>query len=198
MGLKEKRTLVITTVLCAGWFAAAVIMYRTGADGGMLFYGIAVLINVILNLGLSTKTVTVYGAKKLVLLGKWIMPVTGAVCLLINSYSQQFWQQNMDEAVYIYVGILFVVSANYFPKNHINPYAGLKFPWLFHKEEGWYKTHKLGSYTWLLSGAVMMLHPFHKLTIVTVTLVVVLAGAVPLIYSLTFCFPKKKKMDQEG
>ena len=76
MGLKEKRTLVITTVLCAGWFAAAVIMNRAGADGGMLFYGIAVLINVILNLS-NTVIFSILVFVEKVILGEYLISPTG-------------------------------------------------------------------------------------------------------------------------
>ena len=91
------------------------------------------------------------------------------------------------------MGIIFVISGNYFPKNHINPYIGLKFPWLFHDEDGWYKTHKLGSYTWLFSGMIMIVHPLHNLSFVTVPLVIFLAGVVPFIFSLILYFKKKTK-----
>ena len=99
----------------------------------------------------------------------------------------------MEIFVYVFLGIIFVISGNYFPKNHINPYIGLKFPWLFHDEDGWYKTHKLGSYTWLFSGMIMILHPLHNLSFVTVPLVIFLAGVVPFIFSLILYFKKKTK-----
>ena len=83
-------------------------------------------------------------------------------------------------------------SGNYFPKNHINPYIGLKFPWLFNDEEGWYKTHRLGSYTWILAGIVSILHPLHNLVFVTVPLIIFLVGVVPLVYSLVLYFKRKR------
>ena len=93
---------------------------------------------------------------------------------------------------YVFIGILFIVSGNYFPKNHINPYVGLKFPWLFNDEEGWYKTHRLGSYTWILAGIVSILHPLHNLIFVTVPLIIFLVGVVPLVYSLVLFFKRKQ------
>ncbi len=195
MKQKDIRTLIISTVLCGVLFGIAVAINNMGggnADTYIPLYVIATILNAVLNLGLSSNIVMANGAKKLVALGKWITPITGLAYLIPQIYLLLFPAKSiMETFVYIFLGIIFIISGNYFPKNHINPYIGLKFPWLFHDEEGWYKTHKLGSYTWVLSGAAMILHPLHNLAYVTVPLIILLAGVVPFIYSLILCFKKK-------
>lgn len=196
MKQKDKRTLITSTILCSVLFVLAVVLNKIGggnADTYVLLYVCAVLLNIVLNLVLSTEPVSINGAKKLVAFSKWIMPITGLAYLILQVYLLLFPSQNIMEAfVYVFVGILFIISGNYFPKNHINPYVGLKFPWLFNDEDGWYKTHRLGSYTWLLSGVIMIAHPLHGLTLVTVPLIILLAGVVPFIYSLILYFKKRK------
>ena len=59
-------------------------------------------------------------------------------------------------------------------------------------EEGWYKTHRLGGYTWILAGIVSILHPLHNLVFVTVQLIIFLVGVVPLVYSLVLYFKRKR------
>ena len=121
------------------------------------------------------------------------MPIAGFTYLIPQIYSMLFPDQSiMDSFVYVLIGILFIISGNYFPKNHINPYIGLKFPWLFNDEEGWYKTHKLGGYTWILAGIACILHPLHNLSYVTVPLIIFLIGVIPLTYSLALYFKRKK------
>lgn len=121
------------------------------------------------------------------------MPIGGFAYLIPQIYSMLFPNQSILESfVYVMVGILFIISGNYFPKNHVNPYIGLKFPWLFNDEEGWYKTHKLGGYTWILAGISCILHPLHNLAYVTVPLVIFLVGVIPLTYSLVLYFKRKK------
>ena len=197
MKQKDKRTLIISTILCGALFGMAIVINKIGnsiKDTYILLYAIAVLLNAVLNIGLSSDITVVNGAKKLVVLGKWIMPITGVVYIIPQIYLLLFPTQNIMEIfVYVFLGIIFVISGNYFPKNHINPYIGLKFQWLFHDEDGWYKTHKLGSYTWLFSGMIMILHPLHNLSFVTVPLVIFLAGVVPFIFSLILYFKKKTK-----
>lgn len=196
MKQKDKRTLTISTILCSVLFVSAILLDKISGgstDIYVLLYVCAVLLNIVLNLGLSTETVSANGAKKLVSFGKWIMPITGFAYFIPQVYLLLYPEQNiMDAFVYVFVGILFIVSGNYFPKNHINSYMGLKFPWLFHDEEGWYKTHKLGSYTWLLSGVILIAHPLHGLTFVTVPLIILLAGVIPFIYSLILLLQKRK------
>lgn len=196
MRQKDKCTLVTSTILCVVFFVLAAMLNKIGggnANTYVMIYVIAVFMNIAINLGLSVEIVSINGAKKLVSLGKWIMPITGFAYLIPQIYLLLFPIQNiMETFVQVFVGILFIISGNYFPKNHINPYVGLKFPWLFHDEDGWYKTHKLGSYTWILSGVILIIHPLHGMTFITVPLILFLAGVVPLIYSLTLSFKKKK------
>lgn len=195
MKQKDKRTLIISTILCGALFGMAVAISKMddgNAETYILLYLIAIFLNIVLNIGLSSNIALVNGAKKLVFFGKWIMPITGFAYLIPQIYLLMFPAQNIMEVfVYVFLGIIFIISGNYFPKNHINPYVGLKFPWLFRDEDGWYKTHKLGSYTWLLSGIIMILHPLHSLSYITVPLVILLAGVVPFIYSLILYFKKK-------
>lgn len=196
MKQKDKHTLITSTILCVALFISSTMIHKVGggnADTYIMLYVIAVLLNIVINLGLSAEIVSINGAKKLVSLGKWIMPITGFAYLVPQIYLLLFPTQSIMEAfVPVFVGILLIISGNYFPKNHINPYVGLKFPWLFNDEEGWYKTHKLGSYTWMLSGVILIIHPLHGLAFITVPLILFLAGVVPLIYSLTLYFKKKK------
>ena len=174
------------------YISVAKIGYES-AESYLLLYVIAVLLNIVLNLGLSIKIASTNGAKALVSLGKWIMPIVGFTYLIPQIYSMLFPDQSiLDSFVYVLIGVLFIISGNYFPKNHVNPYIGLKFPWLFNDEEGWYKTHKLGSYTWILAGIACILHPLHNLAYVTVPLVIFLVGVIPLIYSLALYFKRKK------
>lgn len=196
MNRKNKHTLILTTALCILLSLAVLVLSNIGggnAESYILLYVIAVLLNIVLNIVLSMKVASTNGAKALVSLGKWIMPIMGFTYLIPQIYSLLFPEHSiLDSFVYVFVGILFIISGNYFPKNHINPYIGLKFPWLFHDEEGWYKTHKLGGYTWILGGIACILHPLHNLVYVTVPLIIFLIGVIPLVYSLFLYFKKKK------
>ena len=144
MNPKNKRTLFLTSTICIILSIVAFALSHMGGasnENYILLYVIAVLLNIVLNLALSIKIASTNGAKALVSLGKWIMPIAGVVYLIPQVYSVLFPAKTMQDTYwYVFIGILFIVSGNYFPKNHINPYIGLKFPWLFNDEEGWYNT----------------------------------------------------------
>ena len=197
MNQKNKRTLFLTSAICIVLSIVTFILSKMGeasAENYILLYVIALLMNIVLNLALSIKIASTNGAKALVSLGKWIMPIAGVIYLLPQVYSVLFPDKVMEGAyVYVFIGVLLIISGNYFPKNHINPYVGLKFPWLFDDEEGWYKTHRLGSYTWILAGIICLIHPLHNLMYVTVPLIIFLVGIIPLVYSLVLYFKRKKQ-----
>lgn len=163
MKQKDKRILITSTTLCVVLFVLSAALDKMNGGGTgtyMVLYGLAVLLNIVINLGLSSELVSINGAKSLVSLGKWIMPITEAAFFIPQIYLLLFPTQNITEVfVPVFVGILLIISGNYFPKNHINSHVGLKFPWLFNDEEGWYRTHKLGSYTWILAGIILIIHP---------------------------------------
>ena len=63
---------------------------RASNENYILLYVIAVLLNIVLNLALSIKIASTNGAKALVSLGKWIMPIAGVVYLIPQVYSVLF------------------------------------------------------------------------------------------------------------
>lgn len=197
MNQKNKYILIETTFCCILVALLTFLIYKlngVNAETYILLCVIAILLNIVLNLGLSVKSVLLNGAHNLVSLGKWIMPIAGIAYLMLQIYSLIFQKQNiMGSFICVFLGILFIICGNNFPKNHINPYVGLKFPWLLRDEEGWYKTHRLGGYTWILSGIVFILHPLHRKVIVTVPLIILLVGIIPLIYSVFLFYQRKEK-----
>lgn len=196
MKQKDIHTLITSTTLCVTLAIISAILNKACYDNTesyIVFNVGAIILNIVINLGLSVEIVSINAAKKLVFLGKWIIPITEGVCLVGIIYMLLFPTQNITEAtIPVFVGIIFIISGNYFPKNHINPYVGLKFPWLFNDHDSWYKTHKLGSYTWILAGIILIMHPMHGLEYITVPLSLILVAVIPLIYSLSLYFKKKK------
>ena len=124
MNPKNKRTLFLTSTICIILSIVAFALSHMGGasnENYILLYVIAVLLNIVLNLALSIKIASTNGAKALVSLGKWIMPIAGVVYLIPQVYSVLFPAKTMQDTYwYVFIGILFIVSGNYFPKNHIN------------------------------------------------------------------------------
>lgn len=200
---KEKRTLLITTAIClcslitsilfSAFYPVSKTVQQNSHSDILLLVGI--VINVILNIVLNFKVCKTMGAKFLVKLGKWIMPFTSIFLVIVSVYSTIYPNSSLSNiATIVFVGLVFIVSGNYFPKNHVNKYIGLKFPWLLNDEESWDKTHKLASYTWILAGIIFILQLFiSPLKAVSIPLVIILVGILPLIYSLMLIYKNKRR-----
>ena len=198
MNRNARITLIMTTAVCLAILAtAAIINTIHGNENQALVIQsiIFAVYNIALNFALNNiRIVKQNAARKLVLIGKWSMPLASVVCLILQADSFLSVQINTETFTCFFVGIILIIVGNYFPKNHINYFVGLKFPWLFKDEEGWYKTHKLGSYTWIIAGLVLLVHPLHYITKVTTPLVIILAVAVPLVYSLVLYIQRQKRV----
>ena len=94
MNPKNKRTLFLTSTICIILSIVAFALSHMGEaskQNYILLYVIAVLLNIVLNLALSIKIASdKTGAKALVSLGKWIMPIAGVVYLIPQVYSVLF------------------------------------------------------------------------------------------------------------
>ena len=190
---KTAETQVLIYIAFTIFYPVSQMVWQSPHMELLLFAGI--VINVALNIVLNFRVCKTMGAKFLVKLGTWIMPFTSIFLVIVSVYSAIYQDSSFpNSATIVFVGMLFIVSGNYFPKNHVNKYVGLKFPWLLKDEESWDKTHKLAGYTWILAGMIFVLQLFvSPLKIVSIPLVIILVGVLPLIYSLMLVYKRKRR-----
>lgn len=83
------------------------------------------------------------------------------------------------------VGVLLLVIGNYMGKLRKNFFIGIRTPWTLASDEVWARTHRLGGWTLVIAGLVMILTGLTgwPSMAITVTVVVILAALVPVIYS---------------
>ena len=123
-------------------------------------------------------------AKVLVFIFKAIMPVFSLIIVPVTLLIAIGIEIDMSSHVPIFMGILFIVVGNYFPKTKQNYTMGIKLPWTLHSEENWNKTHRLAGYTWIIGGILIIIsslisaHNYILNIILLVTLIVV-----PMVYS---------------
>lgn len=208
MEKKNKITLIITTMICIGTYLIYIVFRNNFGKGILDFDGMnqenilvtwkwalcSILLNIILNFGLSLEICKERGAKYLVKLGKWIMPITDTLYYSVALYcSLKSVKISINIITCIFIGTIFIISGNYFPKNRINPYIGMKFPWLLSDKESWRKTHKVAAYTWIFAGILMIIYPFTEKRVFVILLIVILVGVIPLVYSLILVRRKFKE-----
>ena len=120
MNPKNKRTLFLTSTICIILSIVAFALSHMGGasnENYILLYVIAVLLNIVLNLALNIKIASTNGAKALVSLGKWIMPIAGVVYLIPQVYSVLFLPRPCKILIGMFLLVFCLLSvAIIFPK----------------------------------------------------------------------------------
>lgn len=93
-------------------------------------------------------------------------------------------QVDMNQWVMVGVGGLFIVIGNYISKVPKNFFLGIRTPWTLASDEVWYKTHRLGSWTFVLSGLLAVLGGLLHWPMEWMIGGFMAAALVPFIYSL--------------
>ncbi|MDQ0362188.1 SdpI family protein [Breznakia pachnodae] len=89
------------------------------------------------------------------LLINWLLPILSNVFMYISYMNAMGYDMNMSILIVI-IGILFIIIGNYLPKVRQNRLLGIKTPWALEDEMVWNKTHHLGGYLFLLTGAIYL------------------------------------------
>ena len=134
-----------------------------------------------------------------------ILPELGFILILmfslINLYS--FLVAKNGEilpvnVLFVILGLMFIVIGNILPKVPRNFFIGIRTPWNILDAENWYKTHRLGAYTFALSGLIFLVNsvlPVEKTRLINgmgiAALVVIF---VPVFYSFGIFLVKKKEV----
>ena len=86
------------------------------------------------------------------------------------------------------LGISFIVMGNYLPKAKRNRTFGIKLRWTVTNDDNWIATHRLAGKTFVIAGVVTLISAFLPMTamIITFIAVLVLAVAIPTVYSYRF------------
>jgi len=76
------------------------------------------------------------------------------------TFSNLGYAVNIGVTVAGLVGLLMIILGCYFRKLKQNFFIGIRTPWTLSSENVWNKTHRLGSYLFIIWGACLMLSPW--------------------------------------
>ena len=91
---------------------------------------------------------------------------------------------DLNQWMMLLLGALFVLVGNYLSKVPKNFFLGIRTPWTLSSDQVWYKTHRLGSWSFVLAGLAMMVGGIMEWSISWLIGFLVAAALVPVIYSL--------------
>lgn len=87
------------------------------------------------------------------------------------------------KAVFVSIGVLFVVIGNLLGKVTRNFFVGIRTPWTLANEEVWYRTHRLGGKLFVLAGIFVVAMALAGASVWPIFVSIAVAGIVPVIYS---------------
>jgi uncharacterized membrane protein len=90
---------------------------------------------------------------------------------------------NMNRALGIGTGLLFVVMGNFMGKLTRNFFVGIRTPWTLVNDEVWLRTHRLGGKLFVAAGVVTAIAPFSGAGLYVMLAAVLAAAIVSVIYS---------------
>ncbi|MCL2687637.1 MAG: SdpI family protein [Methanobrevibacter sp.] len=127
----------------------------------------------------------------LVMVFSWI-PVFLALALTnINGViSQNFLIVEISVFISIILAIFFVIVAHYMEDIKPNNYLGIRTPWTLKNDLVWEKTHRLGSYTFMIAGFILIVYGLATFISenfiylgIGLFIAIFLAAFIPIIYS---------------
>lgn len=122
----------------------------------------------------------------------WIIPVISLLCNSMVYATALGHKVSVEIIMPLFMGALFVVIGNYFPKCKQSYTVGIKIPWTLNDEENWNKTHRMAGFLWVVGGIVIMatafLGAFWLFFVVLIPMVIV-----PFVYSYSLYKKNKTK-----
>jgi len=93
----------------------------------------------------------------------------------------------VSKIVFLLTGILFILLGNYMPTIKPNFFMGIKTPWTLSSDTVWIKTHRIGGYSFIFLGIIMLLSIFFNTTFVYIgTFLMIGCATIPIIMSYVY------------
>ena len=175
--MKNKKELILTTLICLLPIAAGLMLYAklpdtiathfdmNGEPDGwsskpFAVFGIPAIIaglNLICQFAMRTDPKKENMSVALRAITVWIPPALSLLIQpLVLSYALGY-KSRIEVIVPLLVSLLFIVIGNYLPKTKQSYTMGIKLPWTLASEENWNRTHRFAGPLWMVSGIAMAL-----------------------------------------
>lgn len=116
-----------------------------------------------------------------------------AVHWMIILYSLGF-NINIGVFVRLFIGIMFIVIGNYMGQIRHNYFFGIRTPWTLANEIVWKKTHRVASFSFMISGIIFIASVF--LNGVATVIAFVAAMVVAMLYPIIYSYVEYKKISK--
>ena len=109
------------------------------------------------------------------------------------------WPVSINRVMGIGVGGLFILIGNLMTRMRPNWFMGIRTPWTLSSDSVWRKTHRIGGYSFVIAGVILIGMGFAQPAWLVMTLfgAAALAGLVPVVYSYILWREEQKEKPAE-
>ena len=200
---KDKRTLVLTTLVCLLPMAVGALVYdrlpetmatHWGIDGqpdgwssrAFAVFGMPAFIaglNVLLYFGLNADPKRGNMNPVLRTVAHWTCAAISLLAGGLTLANGLGYGLRVERIVPIFMGLLFIIIGNYLPKTKQSYTMGIRIPWTLNSEENWNRTHRLAGFLWVLGGIAFIVFSFIGWSLPVFFALIFVIALVPVVYS---------------
>ena len=199
----DKKTLVLTTLVCLLPFVAGALVYHRLPETVATHFGLDGTVN-----GWSSRAFAVFGLPAIMLgmnfllyfalnadpkrqnmspalktIAYWSVPFISLLCSGITLSMALGYPVKIQVILPILMGVLFILIGNYLPKTKQSYTMGIRVPWTLASEENWNRTHRLAGFLWVLGGLVFILTGIFGWPPAAYLVPLLVVTLVPIVYS---------------
>ena len=201
--MKNKKTLVITSLICLLPIIVGALVYKRlpemiathfdlngNPDGwssrAFAVFGLPAIllaVNLLLPFMLRADPKHENMSGALVNITIWTIPVLSLVCSGLTLGRALGYDVRIERVLPVFMGVLFILIGNYLPKTKQSYTMGIKLPWTLASEENWNRTHRLAGFLWVLGGVFFIVMSFIGWSVPAFVIPLVVMVLVPMVYS---------------
>ena len=201
--MKNKKTLVITSLICLLPIIVGALVYKRlpetiathfdlngNPDGwssrAFAVFGLPAIllaVNLLLPFMLRADPKHENMSGALVNITIWSIPVLSLVCSGLTLGRALGYDVRIERVLPVFMGVLFILIGNYLPKTKQSYTMGIKLPWTLAREENWNRTHRLAGFLWVLGGVFFIVMSFIGWSVPAFVIPLVVMVLVPMVYS---------------
>ena len=115
-----------------------------------------------------------------------------SIISIMSVYAAANPQKDPSLLIMVIMGLMFMLLGNYMPSFKPNYFIGIRTPWTLESEDNWRKTHRIGGWTWTLTGLVVIILALLKASLILTIGLILLAAFIPVVYSFILYLKNKK------
>lgn len=89
---------------------------------------------------------------------------------------------NIGYSISLIIGLMMIIMGNYMSKIKYNWFMGIRTPWTMSSENVWNKTHRVGSWFFIIFGFLIIITPYLPVALATIAFV---SGVVLVVFGTT-------------